>query len=375
MNNRKTKVAVGLSGGVDSSVTAALLKNEGYDVFGLFMSIYDENIKIEVAGKNACYGPNKKNDIATARSVSDTLGIPFHVIDLSREFTEYVIEYFRNEYLGGRTPNPCIVCNRELKFGFMLKKAREAGIEFDRFATGHYARITEENNRYLLKRPVDISKDQTYFLYSLSQDQLSRIIFPLGNYNKPEVRDIARSIGLQTSERPESQDFISGGDYTPFFNEGEINEGDIINKEGKVLGKHKGIIYYTVGQRKGLGIAAPNPLYVSEIDVENNRIIVTDQSEIMTKGLIAKDINLISVDKLNEPIRVDVKIRVQHKAAPAVLSGLGGGKVEVVFDEPQLAVTPGQSAVFYDGDVVLGGGVIEKSLAQGTGLKAQGIPY
>ena len=361
MSSKKNRVAVGLSGGVDSSVTAALLKREGHEVIGLSMQIYDDNIKIDVAGKNACYGPNKKNDLASARAVCDKLDIPFYVIDLRKDFTENVIEYFRGEYLEGRTPNPCIVCNRVLKFGFMLKKARETGVEFDRFATGHYARIVEEGGRFLLKKPVDTSKDQTYFLYSLSQDQLSEINFPLGIYNKKDVREIARSIGLHTSERPESQDFISGGDYTPFFKEGDITGGDIVNKEGKILGKHRGIIYYTVGQRKGLGIAAPNPLYVSEIDVENNRIIVSDQTEIMGKGLIAKDIRLISIDKIDKPVRVDVKIRVQHKAAPAVLFDLGDGRVEVIFDEPQLAVTPGQSAVFYDGDVVLGGGVIDKS--------------
>ncbi len=361
MSSKKLKVAVGLSGGVDSSVTAALLKKEGYEVLGFSMRIYDEDIKIDVQGKNACYGPNKENDLASARSVCDKLGIPFHVIDLRREFTGNVIKYFRTEYLEGRTPNPCIVCNRKLKFGFMLEKARETGIEFDKFATGHYAKIIEENGRFLLRRPADRSKDQTYFLYSLSQEQLGRIIFPLEKYSKKDVREIARSIGLHTSERPESQDFISGGDYTPFFNEGEIREGDIVNKEGRVLGRHRGIIYYTIGQRKGLGIAAPNPLYVSEIDVKNNRIIVSDQADIMSKGLVAKHINLVSVDRLNGdgPERVEVKIRVQHKAAPALLTDLGDGRAEVIFDEPQLAVTPGQSAVFYDGDVVLGGGVIE----------------
>ncbi|MFC1839104.1 tRNA 2-thiouridine(34) synthase MnmA [Thermodesulfobacteriota bacterium] len=361
-NKKKEIVAVGLSGGVDSSVTAALLKDKGYDVIGLSMVIYDDNFKIEDTGRHACYGPDESGDIKSAESVCKKLNIPFHVIDLKNEFNRFVIKYFRNEYLAGRTPNPCIVCNRKLKFGFMLEKARDASIEFDKFATGHYARIIKDRGRYLLGKPLDTSKDQTYFLYSLPRDLLSGILFPLGEYNKKDVREIARSMGLTTSERPESQDFIAGGDFSPFFKPEEVCKGEIVNEKGEVLGKHKGIIHFTVGQRKGLGISSPDPLYVSEIDVQNNRIVVDKRPSLFSKGLTVVDINLISIDEIKEPLEVSVKIRLQHKATPAILTPAANGKAEVVFNEPQLAVTPGQSAVFYDGDIVLGGGIIERAL-------------
>lgn len=356
------KVAVGLSGGVDSSVTASLLKRQGYDVVGLSMVIYDESIKIDHSGGHACYGPDEENDISSAEAACKKLGIPFHVIDLKKEFNEFVIKYFRSEYLKGSTPNPCIVCNRRLKFGFMLEKAREAGIVFDKFATGHYAKIERSKDRYLLKRPVDRGKDQTYFLYSLSQEQLSKTIFPLGDYHKKEVRDIARSIELNTSERPESQDFISGGDYSPFFRAGEVRKGDIVNDRGEVLGRHRGIIHYTVGQRKGLGISSPAPLYVSEIDAENNRIVVKSRSDLYSRGLTAGDLNFISVDGIDKPVRISAKIRLQHKGASGLLSMNKAGRAELIFDQPQLAVTQGQSVVFYYGDIVMGGGVIERAI-------------
>jgi tRNA-specific 2-thiouridylase len=362
MENKPVKVAVGLSGGVDSSVAAALLKEKGYDVIGLSMEIYDGSVTIPGSGKHACYGPDEKEDIASAAAVCEKLKIPFHVIDLKKEFGKHVIEYFRNEYLKGRTPNPCIVCNHRLKFGFMLEKAKEIGIDFDKFATGHYARITESDRTFLLRRSLDPSKDQTYFLYALRQEQLSHTMFPLGEYNKNEVKKLARSMGLKTSERPESQDFISGGDYSPFFRSGEIKEGDIVNENGDVLGRHKGVIHYTIGQRRGLGISSPTPVYVSRIEAGKNRVVVSNKDSLLSKGLIAGNVNLISIDRLTAPRRVKVKIRLQHQGAFARLSAVNKDSAEILFEKPQLSVTPGQSAVFYDGDTVVGGGIIEKAI-------------
>ncbi|MFC1819979.1 tRNA 2-thiouridine(34) synthase MnmA [Thermodesulfobacteriota bacterium] len=359
MNNNRVRVAVGLSGGVDSSVTAALLKDKGYDVIGMAMEIFDGSVAVTGAGKHACYGPNEKEDIDSAASVCRNLGIPFHVVDLKKEFGDHVIYYFRKEYLRGRTPNPCVVCNRMLKFGFLLEKAKRTGIDFNLFATGHYAQIVESEDRFLLKRPADLSKDQTYFLYSLSQEQLSRTLFPIGEYDKNQVRDIARSLGLKTSDRPESQDFITGGDYAPLFRKEEIKEGNIVDEGGKILGRHRGIIYYTVGQRRGLGIASQRPLYVSKIDAKKNRIIVSEKESLFSKELSVKDINLIAIGKLERSYRVKVKIRLQHKEADAKIIPQEYNKAKIVFDEPQISVAPGQSAVFYSGDIVLGGGIIE----------------
>ncbi|MBN1625948.1 MAG: tRNA 2-thiouridine(34) synthase MnmA [Deltaproteobacteria bacterium] len=356
--NKKIKIAVGMSGGVDSSVAAALLKEKGYEVVGLFMDIFDGSLDIRPNGRHTCYGYDKKDDIASAENVCRHLDIPLAVIDMKREFREDVIGYFRDEYLAGRTPNPCVVCNHRIKFGALLEKAGNMGIGFDFFATGHYARIVEDEGRLLLMRPVDLAKDQTYFLYRLTGKQLQRIMFPLGEYTKKDVRDIAGSLGLRTTHLPESQDFISGSDYSPLFTEGEIIPGDIVDERGAVLGRHKGIIHYTVGQRKGLGVVASRPLYVRKIDTVNNRITVGYKETLFSKELIASGINLIGSDRLEFPCRAKVKIRIQHQAADADIYPYEDDKVKVIFDEPQLAITPGQSAVFYQGDIVLGGGVI-----------------
>lgn len=362
MTSRKTKIAVGLSGGVDSSVAAALLLEQGYEVIGIIMKIFDGSVGVEESGKHACYGPGEEEDVEAAAAVCHTLGIPFHVIDLKKEYRIHVLEYFKSEYLAGRTPNPCIVCNHKLKFGFFLEKAKKIGLDFKMFATGHYAQIAKSEERFLLKKALDLSKDQTYFLYALSQKQISQTIFPLGAYTKQQVRQIAGSLGLETAIRPESQDFIAGGDYSPLFNREEIEEGDIVDEKGNIVGKHRGIVHYTVGQRKGLGIASGSPLYVIRIDAPDNRIIVSDRKNLFSEGLIAKDLNLIAVKTLDLPHDVQVKIRINHNAADATLFPHEKGKARLLFKEPQMALTPGQSAVFYSGDTVLGGGVIEKAL-------------
>lgn len=361
--NKKVKVAVGLSGGVDSSVAAALLLKEGFEVLGLCMDTFDGSLDIKPSGRHNCYGADKKDAIESAASVCSRLGIPFHVIDLKAEFKERVIGYFRNEYLKGRTPNPCIVCNRSIKFGLLLDRARSEGFDFDFFATGHYACIAEAGGRFLLKRPVDLLKDQTYFLYGLTQSQLAGIKFPLGGYTKKEVRETAGALGLKTSDRQESQDFISGDDYSLLFSMDEMRPGDIVDEKGNVLGSHNGIVHYTVGQRKGIGIVARRPLYVSRIDGVQNRIVVGGKEALFSKGLIAGGINLIGADKIEGPCRAKVKIRLQHQGSWAALHPLGNDRVRVIFDEPQMAITPGQSAVFYVDDVVLGGGIIEEAVS------------
>jgi tRNA-specific 2-thiouridylase len=358
----KVKVAVGLSGGVDSSVAAALLQQRGYAVIGITMEIFDGSIAVEETARHACYGPGEEEDVAAAAAVCKNLAIPYSVIDLRQEYREHVIDYFKNEYLAGRTPNPCIVCNRLLKFGFMLEKAKAAGIDFEYFATGHYARIEKSEGRFFLKKATDHTKDQTYFLYGLTPQQLAHTIFPLGTYTKNRVREIARSLGLETADRPESQDFIAGRDYTPLFAEDEIRPGDIVDENGCLLGKHRGIIHYTVGQRRGLGIASDRPLYVMDIDADKNRLIVGVKKNLFSKGLIASNLNFLAVESLDQSYEVKARIRLRHTAAEATIYPDFKNTVKVLFKESQTAVTPGQSVVFYRGDTVFGGGIIEKAL-------------
>jgi tRNA-specific 2-thiouridylase len=355
-------VAVGLSGGVDSSVAAALLKEKGYSVRGITMQIFDGSLDLKESHKHACYGPGEAEDLETAESVCKKLDIPLDAIDLRAEYRQFVIDHFKSEYLAGKTPNPCVVCNRLLKFGFLIEKAKKIGAKFEFFATGHYARIIKSGERFLLKKAKDPSKDQSYFLYALTREQLQHIIFPLGAHTKNKVREMARSFGLASADRAESQDFIAGGDYSLFFEKNEIKPGDIVDRDGKILGKHRGIIHHTVGQRRGLGIASDRPLYVVKINAAKNRVIVGDKEDLFSPGLIATDINLIALDKIERPYRVNVKIRLNSRAVGATVFPHKNGRLKVLFNKPHMSVTPGQHAVFYDKDTVVGGGVIQQAL-------------
>jgi tRNA-specific 2-thiouridylase len=361
MQHKRIKVAVGLSGGVDSSVAAALLSKQGYRVYGITMEIYDGSIDLQGSARHACYGPGEKEDVESAAAVCEKLKIPFQAVDLRKEYTSHVIDYFKEEYLKGKTPNPCVVCNQKLKFGFLLEKAQKAGLEFDYFATGHYARIVRTDNRFLLKRAADRSKDQSYFLYGLTAEQLAHTFFPVGDFMKQQIREMARTLGLETADREESQDFIDGGDYSILFDPDEFKAGEIVDEEDHVLGRHRGIIHYTIGQRRGLGIASHRPLYVNQIDAARNRIIVSHR-EIRSKGLMIDDLNLIGVDRIDKPLEVRVKIRLRHKEADAMIYPPVKNQSKVIFKEPQVSVTPGQSAVIYVDDTVLGGGIITAAL-------------
>jgi len=357
----KKKVMIGMSGGVDSSVAAAVLLEKGYDVVGVTMQIWPDMDEERKRTEGGCCSLSAVDD---ARRVANKLGIPYYVMNFKDVFQEKVIDYFTSEYMKGRTPNPCIACNRYVKFDALLKKAVAMGIDY--VATGHYARIEYDNtrNRYLLKKSATDKKDQTYALYNLTQYQLSRTLMPIGDYTKDQVRKIAKEIGLTVATKPDSQEicFVDDNDYGKFICENtdyEIKPGYFVDTQGNILGMHKGIVHYTIGQRKGLGIALGRPMFVVEIDAVNNRVVLGDENDVFSNSLVAEDLNFISIDSLQGELRVKAKIRYSAKEAEAVISPLSNGEVRVTFDEPQRAITPGQSVVFYDGDIVVGGGVIK----------------
>ncbi|MGA8152941.1 MAG: tRNA 2-thiouridine(34) synthase MnmA [Terriglobales bacterium] len=363
-------IAVAMSGGVDSSTVAAMLRAEGHEVIGLTMQLWNQRRLAAHPGMpEAVQGRCcSLDDVYDARHVAETLGIPYYVVNHEDRFERDVVRPFVEEYLSGRTPIPCSLCNNHLKFDQLLIVAQQIGA--DALATGHYARVEfdDRKRRWLLKRASDVSKDQTYFLFGLTQEQLSRTLFPLGDMTKPEVRELARHHGLALAEKPDSQEicFVPGGDYKNFIDAYLAEQGDalpdtageLVTSGGEVIGEHNGIHNFTVGQRKGLGVATGSPLYVIQIKGDKRQVVVGNQDELYSQTLRVHRVNLISEDDLREPMRVNIKIRHRHEAAPAVIEKAGTDEILATFDQPQRAITPGQAAVFYDGEVVVGGGWI-----------------
>jgi len=355
------RVVVGMSGGVDSSAAAAVLIDQGYDVIGITLKLWPQDCVSRAEDK--CCGPQAVMD---ARSVSHQLKIPYYLVDESADFQAQVIQYFADEYKAGRTPNPCVMCNEKLKFGTLLQRARQLGAHW--IATGHYARVVhgEPGQRVLLKKGLDERKDQSYFLFSLRQEYLQHLLFPLGDHTKDASRDVARDCSLRTADKEESMEicFVPDNDYRAFLTQSRLVDpepGDIVDLEGKVLGKHEGIAFYTIGQRRGLGIASSEPLYVLELDAKSNRVIVGPVNALERLSFIIDRCNWIPFEKLESPIEATAKIRYNHPGTMATITPLEGQRARVDLSVPQRAITPGQACVLYDGDLVLGGGWILKT--------------
>jgi tRNA-uridine 2-sulfurtransferase len=360
-----------MSGGVDSSTVAAMLRAEGHNVVGLTMQLWNqrrlagrEGMPEHVQGRCCSI-----DDVYDARAVAEDLGIPYYVVNHQERFERDVVRPFVQDYLSGRTPIPCSLCNNHLKFDQLLITARQIGAEL--LATGHYARceFSQERNRWLLRRASDPAKDQTYFLFGLTQEQLSRTLFPLGHMSKPQVRELARQHGLMLAEKPDSQEicFVPGGDYKRFIDayldeQGEAlpdTSGELVTSDGRVVGHHDGIHKFTVGQRKGLGVATGTPLYVINVNGARGQVTVGSNDELLSRTLNARDLNWIAIDELREPLRVKAKIRHRHEPAAAIVEPASNGEALVTFDDPQRAITPGQAVVFYEDDLVVGGGWIK----------------
>ncbi len=356
----KKRVVVGMSGGVDSSVAAYLLREAGYEVIGATMQIWQEETREIQEENGGCCGLDAVED---ARRVASMLGIPYYVMNFRQEFQKQVIDYFMEEYLRGRTPNPCIACNRYVKWESLLQRSLEIGADY--IATGHYARVEQlPNGRYSIRKSKTAAKDQTYALYNLTQGQLRHTLMPVGAYTKEEIRKIAEEIGLRVAHKPDSMEicFVPDGDYAGFISKNsgrQIPEGNFVTADGTIVGRHKGITHYTVGQRKGLGLSMGRPVFVTEIRPDTNEVVVGDSAEVFSKKLLCDRLNFMGIADLDEELEVTAKIRYNHSGAKAVVRRLEDDLAEVEFEEPVRAVTPGQAVVFYDGEYVLGGGTIQ----------------
>ena len=366
------KVVVGMSGGVDSSVAAYLLKQQGYDVIGVTMQIWQDEDQFTQAESGGCCGLSAVDD---ARRVADRLEIPYYVMNFKREFKKNVMDYFTAEYLKGRTPNPCIACNRYVKWESLLQRSLEIGADY--IATGHYARVEQlSNGRYAIRNSVTAAKDQTYALFNLTQKQLSHTLMPVGDYTKDEIRAIAEDIGLMVAHKKDSQEicFIPDNDYAGFIDRecGEMvpPPGNFVSVDGEILGRHKGITHYTIGQRKGLGLALQEPMYVCRIDPKTNTVVLGRDRDLWSKELTAKDFHWISGEVPTGTQRIKAKIRYRHQEQWANAEITGPDSIHLVFDEPQRAITCGQSVVLYDGDVVVGGGTINGLCGSGSGMES-----